>query len=327
MRHSAFRRWLASLIVLAAVLAPLAVRAETYPAKPVHLVVGFAAGGPTDIVGRLFANKVSELTGTQMIVENKPGAGGNVAAEYVAKAAPDGYTILLTHLATQIISPLIYTKLPYDVNSDFVPVTQLIAVPNMIVVHPSVKANSIKELIDLAKKNPGTINFASGGNGTSGHLSCELFKALAGVDIVHVPYKGSASALPDLRAGRVQMMCENLQFLLPQVQAGHLRALAVTPAKRVPAVPDIPTVAEAGVPGYDVSSWFGIVVPKGTPQYVIEKLNREFVRAVQSPDVQKKLAEMGSIPVGSSADQFAGMMKVEATKWAPVVKAAGLKVD
>jgi tripartite-type tricarboxylate transporter receptor subunit TctC len=315
------------LLALLALLVPLAAAAQEYPNQPVRMVVGFAAGGPTDIIGRLFAQKMSELMGKPMVVDNKPGAGGNVAAEVVARSQPDGYTVLLTHLATQVISPLIYAKLPYDVDRDFEPVTQLIAVPNLMVVHPSVAASSVTELVALAKKSPGQLNFASGGSGTSGHLSSELFKALAGVDIVHVPYKGSAAALADLRTGRIQMMTENLQFLLPQVKSGAVRALAVTPATRVASVPDLPTVAEAGVPGYDVSSWFGIVVPRGTPRAIVERLNRDFVRAVNAPDVQAKLAEMGAIPVGSSAPEFAAMMKLEAAKWAPVVKAAGLRVD
>lgn len=319
----------AFLSVLAgiALLAPHGAGAQGYPSQPVKMVVGFAAGGPTDIVGRLFAQKMTELLGKPMLVDNKPGAGGNVAAEAVARSQPDGYTLLLTHLATHVISPLIYAKLPYDVERDFEPVTQLIAVPNLMVVHPSVAASSVAELVALAKKSPGQLNFASGGSGTSGHLSSELFKALAGVDIVHVPYKGSAAALADLRTGRVQMMTENLQFLLPQVKSGVVRALAVTPATRVPAVPELPTVAEAGVPGYDVTSWFGIVVPRGTPAPIVERLNREFVLAVNSPDVQAKLAGMGAIPVGSSASEFAAMMKRETAKWAPVVKAAGLRVD
>lgn len=268
-------RALFSVIAVVAWLVPGQSLAQAYPAQPVKMVVGFGAGGPTDIIGRLFAQKMTELMGNTMLVDNKPGAGGNVAAEVVARSQPDGYTILLTHLATQVISPLIYAKLPYDVERDFEPVTQLIAVPNLMVVHPSLAANSVSELVALAKKSPGQLNFASGGSGTSGHLSSELFKALAGVDIVHVPYKGSAAALADLRTGRVQMMTENLQFLLPQVKSGVVRALAVTPAKRVPSVPDLPTVAEAGVPGYDVSSWFGIVVPRGTPKAVVDRLNRD----------------------------------------------------
>ncbi|MGE0797480.1 MAG: Bug family tripartite tricarboxylate transporter substrate binding protein [Lautropia sp.] len=316
-----------ALIVLLALLASFPSVAKEYPTQPVRLVVGFAAGGPTDIIGRIFAQKMTELLGTPMVVDNKPGAGGNVAAETVARAQPDGYTVLLTHLATQVISPLVYAKLPYDVDRDFEPVTQLIAVPNLMVVHPSVAASSVSELIALAKKSPGQLNFASGGSGTSGHLSSELFKALAGVDIVHVPYKGSAAALADLRTGRVQMMTENLQFLLPQVKSGALRALAVTPASRVSIVPELPTVAEAGVPGYDVSSWFGIVVPRGTPAAIIERLNREFVRAVRAPDMQQKFADMAAVPVGSTPAEFAMLIKREAVKWAPVVKATGLRVD
>ena len=327
MKAKAWTRLLAAPIaVLLALAAPAAARAD-YPDRPVKMVVGFGAGGPTDIVGRLFAQKAGELMGQQMVVENKPGAGGNLAAEYVANAAPDGYTILLTHLATQVISPLVYKKLNYDVDRDFAPVTQLIAVPNMIAVHPSLGASTVGELIALAKKSPGQITFASGGSGTSGHLSSELFKALAGVDIVHVPYKGSAAALPDLHTGRVQMISENLQFLLPQVKSGKLKALAVTTATRHPVVPDLPTVAEAGVPGYEVASWFGIVVPAGPPQPVVERLNDVFVRAVNSPEVRARLAEMGSIPVGSSPAEFAAMMKREAEKWAPVVRAAKLRVD
>ena len=313
----------ASALLLVAALAA----AQPYPSKPVRLVVGFPPGGPTDIIGRLVGTKLTEYFKEQVIIDNRPGAGGNIAADYVAKAAPNGYTVLLTHPATHAISPALYSKLPFDVVRDFAPVSQLVTVPNILVIHPSLPVRNVRELVALAKKNPGAINFASGGSGTGGHLSGELFKTMAGIDLVHVPYRGGAPAITDLVAGQVQVMIDNMQALLPYVRSGRLRALAVTPSARVPVVPELPTIAESGVPGYDVSSWFGLVVPAGTPQAVIDRLHADSVKAVKAPDVAARFADLGATPVGSTPEQFGAFIATEIAKWGPVVKASGARVD
>lgn len=301
--------------------------AQTYPSRPLRLVVGFPPGGPTDIVGRLFAQKLTELFKEQVIVDNRPGAGGNIAADHVAKSPANGYTMLLTHPATHAISPTLYSKLPYDVIRDFAPVTHLISVPNMLVVHPSLPVKNVLALAELARRKPGEINFASGGSGTTGHLSGELFKTLAKVDMVHVPYRGTAPAITDLVSGQVHVMIDNMQSLLPYARSGRLRALAVTTTTRIPAAPELPTIAEAGIPAYDVSSWFGIVVPSGTPQNVIARLHAESVNAVKSPDVTARLADLGATPVGSTPEQFAALIKSELARWAPIIRASGARVD
>ena len=313
----------ASALLLVAALAA----AQPYPSKPVRLVVGFPPGGPTDIIGRLVGTKLTEYFKEQVIIDNRPGAGGNIAADYVAKAAPNGYTVLLTHPATHALSPALYSKLPFDVVRDFAPVSQLVTVPNILVIHPSLPVRNVRELVALAKKNPGAINFASGGSGTGGHLSGELFKTMAGIDLVHVPYRGGAPAITDLVAGQVQVMIDNMQALLPYVRSGRLRALAVTPSARVPVVPELPTIAESGVPGYDVSSWFGLVVPAGTPQAVIDRLHADSVKAVKAPDVAARFADLGATPVGSTPEQFGAFIATEIAKWGPVVKASGARVD
>src|SRR5687768_17390149 len=312
---------------LALVLTVTLAAAQPYPSKPVRLVVGFPPGGPTDIIGRLVGTKLTEYFKEQVIVDNRPGAGGNIAADYVAKAAPNGYTVLLTHPATHAISPALYSKLPFDEVRDFAPVSQLVTVPNILVIHPSLPARNVRELVALAKKNPGAINFASGGSGTGGHLSGELFKTMAGIDMVHVPYRGGAPAITDLVAGQVQVMIDNMQALLPYVRSGRLRALAVTPSARVPVVPELPTIAESGVPGYDVSSWFGLVVPAGTPQAVIDRLHADSVKAVRAPDVAARFADLGATPVGSTPEEFRMFIATEIAKWGPVVKASGARVD
>lgn len=322
LRHAA--RWIA-----AAALAGFAAHAlaQAYPTRPVRLVVGFPPGGPTDIIGRLVAKELSGFLKEQVVVDNRAGAGGNIAAEHVARAAPDGYTLLLTHPATHAIAPALYTKLPYDALRDFDPVSQLVTVPNLLVVHPGLGAKSVSELVELARAKPGEINFASGGSGTSGHLSGELFKTLAKVDMVHVPFKGGGPAIAELVAGRVQVMIDNMQSLLPHVRAGRLRALAVTPTVRVATVPELPTIAEAGVPGFEVTSWFGIVVPAGTPRPVVERLHAEAVKTVQVPELVAKLRDLGATPAGTSPAEFGAFIRSEQAKWAPVVKASGAKVD
>jgi tripartite-type tricarboxylate transporter receptor subunit TctC len=261
------------------------------------------------------------------VVDNKPGAGGNIGSDIVAKSAPDGYTLVMGTVGTHAINASLYKKMPYDHIKDFVPVSLVALVPNILVVHPSVPANSVKELIAYAKANPGKLNFASSGNGTSIHLSGELFKTTAGVEMTHVPYKGSAPAVTDLLGGQVQLMFDNMPSALPHVKAGKLKALGVTTAKRFPAAPDIPAIAEAGVPGYEASSWFGVLAPAGTPKEIVNKLSSEIAKILQTPEIKERLLSQGAEPVGNTPDQFAAFIKAETAKWAKVVKESGATVD
>jgi tripartite-type tricarboxylate transporter receptor subunit TctC len=301
--------------------------AQTYPDKPIRLVVPFSAGGTTDILARAVGQKLGEHLGQQVVVDNKPGAGGNIGSDIVAKSAPDGYTLVMGTVGTHAINASLYKKMPYDHIKDFVPVSLVALVPNILVVHPSVPANSVKELIAYAKANPGKLNFASSGNGTSIHLSGELFKTTAGVEMTHVPYKGSAPAVTDLLGGQVQLMFDNMPSALPHVKAGKLKALGVTTAKRFPAAPDIPTIAEAGVPGYEASSWFGVLAPAGTPKEIVNKLSSEIAKILQTPEIKERLLSQGAEPVGNTPDQFTAFIKAETAKWAKVVKESGATVD
>jgi tripartite-type tricarboxylate transporter receptor subunit TctC len=301
--------------------------AQVYPSKPIRLVVPFPAGGTTDILARAVAQRLTDDWGQPVVVDNRPGAGGNIGTELVAKAAPDGYTLEMGTVGTHAINASIYSKLPYDPVRDFAPVILVAGVPNVLVVNPAVPATSVQELIAYAKANPGKLNFASPGNGTSGHLCGELFKAMAGVQMTHVPYKGSAPALQDLIGGQVQLMFDNLPSALPQIKAGKLRALAVTSTARAPALPDAPTVAEAGVPGYAAASWFGIFAPAGTPPTVIAKLNIAIGTWLASPDAKEKMLALGADPGSGSPEDFARHVVAESAKWAMVVRDSGAKVD
>jgi tripartite-type tricarboxylate transporter receptor subunit TctC len=302
-------------------------QAQPYPSQPIKMIVPFTAGGTTDILARTIGQKLSEAWRQPVIVENKPGAGGNIGADAVAKAKPDGYTILMGTIGTQSINASLYSKMPYDAAKDFAPITLVAVVPNLLVVHPSVSAKTVGELVALAKAKPGQLNFASSSTGGSPHLAGEMFKQMTGADIVHVPYKGSAPALTDLLGGQVALMFDNMPSALPHVKAGKLRALGVTSARRSQAVPDIPTIAESGVAGYEVDSWFGILAPAGTPKEVVGKLNAEIVRILQMPDVRQRLQEQGAEPVGGTPEQFDEHIRKETVKWARVVKASGAKVD
>ena len=301
--------------------------AQTYPSQPIRMIVPFTAGGTTDILARTIGQKLAEAWRQPVIVENKPGAGGNIGADAVAKAKPDGYTILMGTIGTQSINASLYAKMPYDAAKDFAPVTLVAMVPNVLVVNPGVPAKSVADLIALAKAKPGQLNFASSSTGGSPHLSGEMFKQMTGADIVHVPYKGSAPAITDLLGGQVSLMFDNLPSALPQVKAGKLRALGVTSARRSQAAPEIPTIAESGVPGYEVDSWFGILAPAGTPKEVVGKLNAEIARILKMPDVRQRLQEQGAEPVGGTPEQFADHIRKETVKWARVVKASGAKAD
>jgi tripartite-type tricarboxylate transporter receptor subunit TctC len=313
----------ALLLGLVALQAP----AQSYPVKPVKTIVPFPAGGTTDILGRIVAQKLSERLGQQFIIDNRGGAGGNIGADAVAKSAPDGYTLLVGTVGTNAINASLYAKMPYDTARDFAPVGLIAAVPNVLVVHPAVPAKSVKELIDLLKSKPGEFNFASSGNGTSIHLSGELFKTMTGVSMNHIPYKGSAPALTDLIGGQVQLMFDNLPSSIPHIKAGRLRALAVTSAKRSAALPDIPTIAEAAVPGFDASSWFALFAPAGTPKEIVMKLNSELNAILQLADVREKFAAQGAEPTEFNPEQFTAFTQGEQAKWARVVRESGAKVD
>jgi tripartite-type tricarboxylate transporter receptor subunit TctC len=312
--------------VLLAFVAALAC-AQNYPTKPIRLVVPFPPGGATDLLARDVAQKLTEAWGQAVIVDNRPGAGGNIGSELVAKSAPDGYTLEMGTVGTHAINASLYAKMPYDHVKDFTPVILVAGVPNVLVVNPAVPANSVAELISYAKANPGKLNFASSGNGTSIHLSGELFKVMAGVQITHIPYKGSAPALQDLLAGQVQMMFDNLPPSLPQIKAGKLRALAVTSLTRAPALPDVPTLSESGLPGFDASSWFGILAPAGTPAPIVAKLNAEVAKWLATPEAKEKLAKQGANIAGGTPDDFAKHISSETAKWAKVVKESGAKID
>jgi tripartite-type tricarboxylate transporter receptor subunit TctC len=305
----------------------LAAQAQPYPSKPIRFVVPYPAGGPLDTVARLLAQKVGEGVGQPVVVDNKPGAGGNIGADLVAKSPADGYTILMGAVATHAINPTLYANIPYDPVKDFAPITQVASTPNVLVLNPSVPAASVREFIAYAKANPGKLNFGSGSTGSAGHLAGELFKAMAGVEMTHVPYKGAAPAMNDLVGGQIQLMFDNLASSLGQVKAGRIKALAVTTAKRTPLAPDLPTVAESGLPGFDISTWFGVFAPAGTPRDALDKLHAQFARALAAPDVREKMLALGAEPVGNRPEEFAAFIRSEAEKYARVIKASGAKVD
>jgi tripartite-type tricarboxylate transporter receptor subunit TctC len=326
------KRWSESTLRFIAALALwlgcVGAHAQAFPNKPIRLVVPYPAGGPLDIMARAIGQKLTEAWKQPVVVDNRAGAGGNIGADLVAKAAPDGYTLLMGAVATQAINPALYSKIPYDPVKDFTPVALVAQVPNILVVNPTVPAKSVRELIDLARAKPGSLNFASGSTGSTGHLAGELFKTMAGVDMVHIPYKGAAPATTDLLAGQVQLMFDNLANALPNVKAGRLRALAVTTLNRSPAVPDLPTIAESGLPGFDLTTWFGVLVPAGTPAEIVDRLNAEIVRALDARDMRARLEKMGAEPpTNNTPERFAAFIRVEAEKYAKVVKASGAKVD
>jgi tripartite-type tricarboxylate transporter receptor subunit TctC len=309
-------------------LAPLAgIGAEPFPGKQVRFVVPYPPGGPLDTVARLLGQKVSASIKHPVVIDNVPGAGGNIGAGVVARAAPDGYTILMGAVATHAINPTLYSTIPYNAEKDFIAVTQLASTPNVLVVNNAIEANSVAEFIKLAKSKPGKLNFGSGSTGSAGHLAGELFKTMAGVDMAHIPYKGAAGAMQDLIGGRVDLMFDNLASSLSQVKGGRVRALAVTTSKRSKLAPELPTIAESGLPGFDISTWFGIFVPAGTPRPVVDRLHAEFTRALAAPDVREKMLALGAEPVGSTPEQFAAYVKAEAAKYAKLVKTSGAKVD
>jgi tripartite-type tricarboxylate transporter receptor subunit TctC len=307
-------------------LAAAAAQAQTWPSKPVRYIVPFPPAGATDITARIIADKISVPLGQSVVVENRPGAAGNVGSEFVAKSAPDGYTMLQVTVA-QSISATLYAKLNYDLEKDLAPAAMVALVPNVMIVNPSLPAKSVAEFIALAKAKPGKINFASSGSGTSIHMSAEMFKMLTGVDIVHVPYKGSGPALADLLGGQVDVMFDNLTSSIGHIRGGKLRALAVTTVTRYPELPDVPTMQEAGVAGYEATAWFGIMVPKGTPREIAMRINGEVNKALAQVDVKEKLAQQGALARSWTPEEFGSFIHNEIVKWAKVVKASGAKVE
>ena len=301
--------------------------AQGWPSKPIKYVVPFAPGGTTDILGRTIAEKLSTALGQPVVVENKPGAGGGVGAEFVSKQPGDGYTIMGGTISTHAINASLYKNLGYDPVRDFVPITLIARLPNMLVVNPGVPANNVKELIALLKASPGKYSFASAGNGTSQHLSGELFKTMTGADMQHVPYKGSPPALADVVGGNVAMTFDNITTAWPLAKGGKLRALAVTTAQRSSVAPDVPTLAEAGLAGYEVGSWQGVFAPAGTPPEIVRRLNAEIVKIVNLPEVREKLTGLGAEPAPMTSEAFGAMVRSEVAKWAEVVKKSGAKVD
>jgi tripartite-type tricarboxylate transporter receptor subunit TctC len=300
--------------------------AQTYPAKPVRFVIPFPPGGPTDLMGRLAAERLTRAWGVQVIADNRAGAGGNIGTDLCAKSPPDGYTICILTVA-QSISPAIYSKLPFDPMKDFNHVTLMATLPSMLTVHPSLPVKSVKELIALAKAKPGQLSYASTGNGTSPHMMMEYFKVLTGVDVVHIPYKGQAPAVLDQIAGQVQLAFNTAITALPHVKAGKLKPIAVSTRDRFPPMPDLPTVDESGVKGFDGSSWNGIVVPAGTPREIITRIHQELSAMLKTPETREKLLGQGAIAGGNAPEEFAAFIQAEIDKWTRVAKFANVKLD
>ena len=310
-----------------ALLLPFAAAAQSYPSKPIRLICPFPPAGAVDIASRATANELTKILGQTVTVENRPGAGGNLGGAEAARSAPDGHTIFMTTSGIQAINPALYAKMPFDPNKDLAMVAPLVSLNNVLVLHPSVPARSVKEVIALAKSQPGKLNFASSGAGTSIHMSGAMFLHLTGTDMIHIPYKGSGPAVTDLLGGQVMMMFDNIPSSLPHIKAGKLRALATTGAKRDPALPDLPTMAEAGVAGYESGVWFGLAAPAGTPKEIIAKLNAAAVQGTKSPEFVKRMTDLGYNIIPGTPEEMAAMNRTEIRRWTPIVKASGAKVD
>src|SRR2546427_2395474 len=318
-------------VVKACALAALAIAAsaqtQVYPAKPIRMIVAYPPGGGTDIVGRMVAQKLGETLGQSVLVENRGGASGNIGTELAARAAPDGYTILMGNVAPNAINVSLFKNLPFDPVADFVPVSLVASTPNILVVHPSTPARTVKEVIALARAKPGTLNFASAGVGSSSHLAGELFRILAGADIVHVPYKGAGPAMVDVLSGQVQLYFATVPAAMPHVKSGKLAPVAVTSSRRSQALPDLPTIAEAGVPGYEASTWYGVLAPAHTPAAVIARLHENVVRILAVSETRARAADQGFEPVGNSPAGFRADMKSENAKWGKVIGDAGIRPE
>jgi tripartite-type tricarboxylate transporter receptor subunit TctC len=316
---------LARILVIASFCGASSTWAQGYPSKPIHVVVGFPPGGGNDIIARLVGAKMQEAWGQPVVIENKPGANSIIAAEFVAKSASDGYTLLVNATGGMSVNPVLYAKLPYDSLKDFVPISMVGSFPLVLVVNPSVPAKTVGELVAYAKANPGKLNYSAGS--TAFQVATEMFKQMTGIDVRHIPYKGSAASITAVIAGDVQMTIVDTPPLVPQIKGGRVRALAVTSAKRAGAMPDLPTIAESGVPGYEMVLWIGVFAPAGTPREIADKLNAEVVRIVNLPDIREKLDGMGVDPLGNSSEQVAEWIRREIARFGPVAKAAGIKAD
>jgi tripartite-type tricarboxylate transporter receptor subunit TctC len=304
-----------------------AVSAQAYPTRPIHIVVPSSPGaGVTDIMARLLGQHLSGRIGAQIVIDNRPGASGIIGSELVSRAAPDGYTLLIANVSL-IVNPFLYPRMPYDPLKDFIPVTNLNSAPLMLVVHPSVPANSVMELIAYAKSHPGRLNYGSGGLGSTPFLAAELFKSLAGIDVVHVPYKGGAPALSDLVGGQLSFMIENMPGTMPYVRAKNLRALAITSPQRSALAPELPTMAEAGVPGYEISGWNGLFAVKGTPPEIVARLHSEVAEILRTAEVRQELAALGAEPVGDTPDEFAAFLKADMARWGKIIQEKGIRSD
>lgn len=303
-----------------------AAHAQSFPQRPVRIIVGFSAGGPADILARVVGQHLTDIWRQQVVVDNRPGAGGNIAGEIVARAMNDGYTLYMANIG-HAVNPSLYRSLPFDPLKDFSPIILVATQPSLLVANLNFPARSVSELIALAKARPGTLNFATAGNGTGSHLSGELFKIMAGVDIVHVPYKGSPPATNDLLGGHVPLMIDGLPSALPFVRAGKSRAIGITTAKRSPAAPDIPTIAEQGLAGYESNGWNGLLAPAGAPKTIVERINREVAAMLERPEARERLAKLGYVPSGGSPEEFRTFIASEKTKWARVIERAGVRLD
>ncbi len=301
--------------------------AQTYPSQSIRLLVPFAAAGTSDLVSRIVASELANLWSVPVIVENRAGAGGNVGTEMIAKAAPDGYSLLMGTVATHAINSSLYSSLPFDHLKDFSPVSLVASTPSVLEVNLALPVNSVQELIAYAKNNPGKLNFGSAGNGSSHHLAGELFNTLAGTKMVHVPYRGTAAALTDVVGGQIQLVFDTLPSSMSFIKANKLKVLAVTSAQRDPALPDVPTIAESGVPNYEVGSWYGLLVPAGTPKPIVDKLGQAIAHIVRMPEVRAKLLALGATPVGNTPQEFVAHIRKETDKWSAVIKSSGAKVD
>ena len=322
------RRLIAGSLMCACGIAPaVTAAAQSFPTKPVRIIVAYTPAGTTDILARAIGQKMNEAWGQPVIVDNRPGANGNIGTEVAARATADGHTLIMATSGTHGINPSLYRKLGWDAVKDFAPVSLVATVPNILVVNNSLPVRSVKELIAYAKANAGKLNYGSPGIGSTAHLSMELFKSMTGTSLNHIPYKGSAGVLADLMGGQIAVTMDNIPVYLPQVKAGKIRALAVSPAKRTSAAPDLPTVAEAGVTGYDSGAWFGLLAPAGTPRPIVDKLSGEVARILNLADVSRRISELGAEPVGSTPAQFAAHIKSEIARWAKVIRDANVELQ
>ena len=321
------KKALFALLLAVPALTAATAMAQQYPSKPIVLVVPFAPGGTSELISRLVAQKLTERLGQQVVVENRPGAAGNIAMEQVARAAPDGHTLILGHIGTLAVNPAMFPKLPYDAIKDFAPVSLIAAVPNIVTVNPAVPAKTLKEFLDLARAKPGSINYGSAGNGSAGHLAMEYLKRIAKTDMVHVPYKGTGPMLTDLLAGQTQATFTGSSPLIPHIKSGKLRALAVGSAVRIPSLPEVPTVAESGFAGFETAQWYGIIAPAKTPPAIIQKLSVEIAQVMKQPDVIARLSGDGTVMIGSTPNEFAAYISKEMKRWGEVVHDANIKAE